>query len=135
LNKAIGIIPNNAKVAEAAYAAASWGLFQIMGYHYAALGYESVTEFVGDMQLGERQQLEAFGRFLQANGLVSYLRNRQWAEFARRYNGADYAVNQYDVKLRDAYHKYTSLQSDSTPKVARELIKKGAKGILVTELQ
>src|SRR5690606_11182774 len=100
LNKAINVIPNNSKVADAAYASASWGLFQLMGYHYEALGYGSVTGFVGDMQLGERQQLEAFGKFLQVNNLVNYLRNRQWAEFARRYNGADYAANQYDIKLK-----------------------------------
>jgi len=136
LNKAINVVPNNSKVADAAYASASWGLFQIMGYHYEALGYGSVTGFVGDMQLGERQQLEAFGKFLQANNLISYLRNRQWAEFAKRYNGSDYAANQYDIKLKEAYQKYAAMQPDGgAPKVTRELIKKGNTGTLVQELQ
>lgn len=137
LNKAINLIPNNPQVAEVAYASASWGLFQIMGYHYAALGYGSVIEFVGDMQLNEGKQLEAFGKFMEKNGLVDYLRHRQWAEFAKRYNGADYAKNQYDVKLKDAYQKYVAAEQASRPrlKTPRALLKKGHTGELVSELQ
>ncbi len=137
LNKAINLIANNSKVAAAAYASASWGLFQVMGYHYEALGYGSVVEFVGDMQLNEGKQLEVFGKFLKKNGLVGYLRNRQWAEFAKRYNGADYAKNQYDIKLKDAYQKYAAAEqaSQSGLKTPRELIKKGHTGELVRELQ
>ncbi|MFN0276478.1 MAG: N-acetylmuramidase domain-containing protein, partial [Chitinophagales bacterium] len=47
LNKAIGIL-NNSAGTEAAYASASWGLFQIMGFHYKSLGYAEIVEFVGD---------------------------------------------------------------------------------------
>lgn len=136
LNKAINLLPNNSKVAAAAYASASWGLFQIMGYHYEALGYGSVVEFVGDMQLSEGKQLEAFGKFLIKNNLVGYLRDKQWAEFARRYNGPEYAANQYDRKLKEAYARYAGTERDGVAANApRELIKKGSTGELVRELQ
>lgn len=137
LEKAINLIANNSNTAAAAYASASWGLFQIMGYHYASLGYGSVVEFVGDMQLSEGRQLEAFGRFLESNGLVGYLRNKQWAEFAKRYNGAGYAENQYDVKLKEAYQTYAAaaLSGPSGSATPRALIRKGHTGALVTELQ
>lgn len=137
LNKAINLINNDSNVAAAAYASASWGLFQIMGYHYEMLGYDSVVEFVGDMQLSEGRQLEAFGNFLEKNGLVGYLRNKQWAEFAKRYNGPGYAANRYDSKLKDAYQKYAAAEQATQPglKTPREVIKKGQSGALVNELQ
>lgn len=137
LEKAINLIANNSKTAAAAYASASWGLFQLMGYHYASLGYGSVVEFVGDMQLSEGKQLEAFGRFLESNGLVGYLRDKQWAEFAKRYNGAGYAENQYDSKLKEAYQKHAAAASSNQPTTTtpRASIKKGHSGALVSELQ
>lgn len=77
-----------------------------MGFNYHSLGYYDVLEFVCDMKKNEQRQLAAFGKFLEANNLLSYLRNHQWAEFARRYNGPGYAKNQYDVKLKKAYNKF-----------------------------
>ena len=136
LNKAINLIPNNPQVAEAAYASASWGLFQIMGYHYEAMGYDGVVDFVGDMQLSEGKQLEAFGKFLTKNNLVGHLRDKQWAEFARRYNGPGYAANQYDRKLKEAYLRHLAAEHAETGSGAvRKLIKKGDTGELVRELQ
>ncbi|WP_262248786.1 N-acetylmuramidase domain-containing protein [Parapedobacter soli] len=135
LTRAINLIPNNSKVAEAAYASASWGLFQIMGYHYKALGYDSVIEFVGDMQLNEGKQLQAFGKFLKSNQLIDYLKNKQWAEFARHYNGPGYATNHYDRKLKEAYQRHVAVENQLAPKTTRTLIKKGSTGVLVGELQ
>lgn len=34
------------------------------------------------------------------------LRNKDWATFARCYNGSGYAVNKYDEKLKAAYEKF-----------------------------
>ena len=34
------------------------------------------------------------------------LRNLDWKEFARHYNGSGYAQNQYDKRLEKAYAKY-----------------------------
>lgn len=87
---------------------ASWGLFQIMGYHATALGYPSVQAFAEAMQRSEAEQLDAFVRFIEADpALHKALKGRKWAEFARRYNGPAYARNLYDVKLERAYARHT----------------------------
>lgn len=93
----------------AALESCSWGLFQIMGYHWKALGYDSVDQFVACMEASEGEQLEAFVRFvaLEDNkALLAALKARKWSAFARGYNGAAYAENLYDVKLARAYAKY-----------------------------
>jgi N-acetylmuramidase/Putative peptidoglycan binding domain len=93
--------------AEAAHESASWGAFQIMGYHWQSLGYSSVDDFVSCMRRGEADHLDAFVRFIAADtGLLSALKGRKWAAFAKGYNGPNYARNLYDVKLAKAYEKY-----------------------------
>ncbi|KWH43930.1 N-acetylmuramidase domain-containing protein [Burkholderia stagnalis] len=97
--------------AGAAWESASWGAFQVMGYHWQRLGYASVDEFVARMESGEAEHLDAFVRFVAAdNALLAALRARNWAAFARGYNGPDYAANLYDVKLARAYDRYASQQ-------------------------
>jgi len=105
LHKAMQIA-NTDSFRQAALSSASWGSFQIMGFHAKSLGYADVDDFVDKMHLHEREHLDAFGRFLQVNGLVPYLVSRQWAKFAERYNGAGYKLNKYDTKLEKAYLKY-----------------------------
>lgn len=73
---------------------ASWGLFQIMGFHWQHLGYRSVQHYVERMHRSERDHLEAFVRFIRRDSmLLSSLRNQEWARFARRYNGPSYEKN------------------------------------------
>jgi hypothetical protein len=85
---------------EAALKSASWGRFQIMGFNHRAAGFETVEDFVNAMGEGEGEHLRAFGNFLEANPrMVEALCGKQWAEFARRYNGPGYAQNQYDAKM------------------------------------
>lgn len=86
---------------------ASWGAYQIMGYHWKALGFPSVEAFVNAMQTSERKQLEAFVKFIQIDPvLLKAIRDDDWVTFARRYNGANYAKNSYDTKLAAAFKKY-----------------------------
>lgn len=89
----------------------SWGLFQIMGFNYASLGYESIDSFVRAMYRSEYEQLLAFIRFIQVNHLAKYLQARSWAEFAKRYNGPAYARNKYDQKLEYWYNYYSETKS------------------------
>ncbi len=105
LNRAISI-SSAPGVAEAAYASASYGLFQIMGYHFLSLGFETIHHFLDDMKTNERLQLQTFGKFLVVNNLLQLLNSHNWSEFARRYNGPKYRENQYDTKLNNAYAKY-----------------------------
>lgn len=92
---------------EYALMSASWGKFQIMGDNWKSLGYKSLQEFINAMYHSEQKQLDAFIRFVKANKLDDELRNKQWASFARQYNGPNYAINKYDIKLAAAYKKYT----------------------------
>jgi hypothetical protein len=94
--------------AQAALESCSWGLFQIMGYHWQDLGYSSIEHFVEQMQSGEAAQLEAFCHFIEADAtLLKALKNQQWAAFAKRYNGAAYERNLYDVKLARAFTRHS----------------------------
>lgn len=91
----------------AALESASWGLFQIMGFHWRALGYASAESFALAMAKGEAAQLSALVTFIKVNGLSDELRlvstNPETCRaFARGYNGAGYAQNGYHLKLARA---------------------------------
>lgn len=91
---------------EAADASASWGMFQIMGFNHAACGEKHISDFVEMMCKSELHQLLLSARFIKSGGMLPALQQRNWAEFARRYNGSGYAQNSYDLKLANAYSKY-----------------------------
>ncbi|MBI2306092.1 MAG: DUF3380 domain-containing protein [Rhodocyclales bacterium] len=87
----------------------SWGAFQIMGYHWQALGYASPSDFVAAMHKDEAAQLDAFVRFIEADpALHKALKGRKWADFARIYNGPAYKENLYDQKLARAFERFTT---------------------------
>ncbi|AIO49626.1 N-acetylmuramidase domain-containing protein [Burkholderia cenocepacia] len=101
--------------AGAAWESASWGAFQVMGYHWERLGYAGIDAFVACMEDGEAQHLDAFVRYIAADDtLRRALGARQWAAFARAYNGPDYAANLYDVKLARAFDRYASQAAAAT---------------------
>ena len=87
----------------AALRATSWGMFQIMGFNHEAAGYKTVDEFVQAQGSGEQAQLDSFVAFVKANGLVSAMKKLNYAAFARRYNGPNYAENKYGEKLARAF--------------------------------
>ncbi|MBI5917785.1 MAG: DUF3380 domain-containing protein [Nitrosomonadales bacterium] len=87
--------------------ASSWGLFQIMGYHWQRLGYGSPQAFMTCMMQSEDDQLDAFVRFITADPtLHKALKSRKWADFAKIYNGPAYRENLYDAKLSRAYERH-----------------------------
>jgi hypothetical protein len=90
----------------AALMSASWGKFQIMGFNFPLAGFNSLQEFVNAMYKSERDHLMAFVNYVIQSSLDDELRNKQWATFARKYNGPDYKKNKYDEKLAAAYKKY-----------------------------
>jgi hypothetical protein len=96
----------------AALESASWGLFQIMGYHWNSLGYQSIEQYVTSMRQHEREHLKAFCEFIKyktfrKRPLVDLLKDLDWANFAYAYNGSGYRANAYDDKLEAAYKKLT----------------------------
>lgn len=93
---------------EVAALSTSWGLGQIMGFNHEACGYPTAVAMVVDFAKGETQQLEGMLNFVSANpAMLRALQRRDWAAFARLYNGPKYAVNKYDTKLAAAYKKYS----------------------------
>ena len=92
---------------DAALASTSWGLGQIMGLNYQAAGCETVQEMVQQAVESETNQLRHMVNLMKSNGLVSKLANKDWAGFARYYNGPSYETNQYDKKLETAYNKFS----------------------------
>jgi len=93
---------------EAAMQSASWGAFQIMGFNYALCGFDSVSRFVECHASGADGQLEAFAALVSRPGspLIRPLRRKDWASFARLYNGPGYRQNRYDEKMAAAYARH-----------------------------
>ncbi|MBK7937928.1 MAG: N-acetylmuramidase family protein [Lewinellaceae bacterium] len=90
---------------------ASWGMFQIMGFHYGSLGFSSAEDFYNAMNRSEADQFDIFLRFLEKNNLIAPLKQLNWAAFARAYNGESYATNKYDVRLAQFYNKHLGVES------------------------
>lgn len=87
----------------AALKSASWGAGQVMGENCILVGYGDVEDMVQAMQASEDEQLRAVVGYVRACGLDAALRRRDWAAFARGYNGPAYAKNKYDLLLQGKY--------------------------------
>lgn len=108
LERALGLCAQYRLGVEPALKSASWGIGQVMGFNHVVAGYPSAQKMVGAMVQSEDNQLFAMAGFLGANNLARYLKNQEWAKFARVYNGRSFAQNQYDVKLEQAYARFSS---------------------------
>ncbi|MBJ6611385.1 MAG: N-acetylmuramidase family protein [Candidatus Thiothrix moscowensis] len=100
---------------QAALESASWGAFQIMGFHWKKLGYANVEEFVARMMSCEAEHLEAFSRYIATFGCIRGLRLPagqealtldNFRQFAHCYNGPSYEQNKYHSKMFSAYLRY-----------------------------
>lgn len=86
----------------------SWGAYQIMGFHWKRLGYESIEDYVTKMKANESEHLKAFVKFIETDdALHTALKKRDWPTFATIYNGK--AHQQYDVKMAVAFIRYDTL--------------------------
>jgi hypothetical protein len=90
----------------AALNSASWGLGQIMGFNAQNAGFADVEAMVAAMIDSENAQLDGLAGFIISQDLHLPLRARSWADFARGYNGPQYAMHQYDARLDAAYRKF-----------------------------
>lgn len=91
---------------ECALKATSWGMFQIMGFNHNLCGCKDVFDFVHKMSESHEKQLELMYYFMNNSGCLKELKERDWAGFAKKYNGPGYAQNAYDQKLRNAYENF-----------------------------
>lgn len=108
LEKALSLCAKAKLGVEPALKSASWGMGQVMGFNHESAGFNSAAAMAKAMIKGEDQQLAAMAGFLNANGLTAKLINKDWANFAKIYNGPNYWQNQYDVKLAQQYQRFTS---------------------------
>ena len=123
----------------------SWGVGQVMGANYAALGYGSVDELVREARSGVAGQVAVVARFIRANGLVDALRKRDWHRFARLYNGPAYATHGYHRRMERAYGRWARAEAAPTRDVADRgpdraetvprTLRQGARGSDVAALQ
>ncbi|MHC8353864.1 N-acetylmuramidase domain-containing protein [Pseudomonas sp. LB3P81] len=92
---------------DAALQSTSWGLGQTMGFNFRQTNSADVEAMVKRMVAGENEQLLcAIGELIEG-GSVKPLRAKDWANFARIYNGPNYAINNYDLRLSAAYQKFS----------------------------
>jgi hypothetical protein len=92
---------------EAAFAAASWGKFQVLGTHWRALRYLNSLELAYSTVISEAAHYELLARYIEVNGLKWTLKalspdpddNRA---FAKGYNGPAYERFSYHTKLAAA---------------------------------
>lgn len=88
--------------AQAALESISMGLGQVMGAHWKSLGFKSVEEMWQFAKSGIPGQVEIMARFIEKNNLARHLRSKNWAAFAKAYNGPAYKKNAYDTKMATA---------------------------------
>lgn len=95
----------------AALKSTSWGEFQIMGFNYASAGYSNVESFVEAMYQPGINQLGGLMGFLKDNNLIRHVQgpSKNWAALAKGYNGPAYAKNKYDIKLANAYKRFSQI--------------------------
>lgn len=108
LEKALSLCAKAKLGAEPALQSASWGMGQIMGFNCGVAGYKSCVKMVQAMVRSEDHQLACMARFLKANGLAEKLVRKDWAGFARMYNGPSYWQNRYDIKLAEQFQRFAS---------------------------
>jgi hypothetical protein len=91
---------------EAAMRATSWGLGQIMGFNHKRAGYNTVADMVDAFRMGEYYQVRGMLKFIAFDRVMfGALKNRNWATFAKLYNGPNFKKLGYDVKMAETYNR------------------------------
>jgi hypothetical protein len=108
LERALALCAQAKLGVEPALRSASWGMGQVMGFNHQAAGFKSAAAMVQAMVKSEDAQLAAMAGFLKANGLAALLQKKDWASFAKGYNGPNYWQNHYDVKLAEQFQRFAS---------------------------
>lgn len=122
--------------AEAAYAACSWGVGQVLGENARWLDFESAEALAAQCFTGVRGQVDVMLRFIRRRGLVHALAETDWTAFALGYNGPLHAQHDYAGRMARAYARHiargpgTRLEAESQP-----ILRTGLSGPAVRSLQ
>lgn len=109
----------------AAMESCSYSGFQILGYHWKSLGYESVQDFVSKMDAGVENHIDAFVRFIELNDLGKHLINKDFESFAAKYNGPKYYVKGYHIELSRIYQRIIARDLPKHPSPMKAIMKSG----------
>ena len=91
-----------------AWQSSSWGMFQVMGFNHAAVGWSNINDFVRDMFTSEEHHLNAFTGYCTTNHLIRHIQRQDWTAFARGYNGPHFARHDYHIKIGAAYNRISA---------------------------
>jgi hypothetical protein len=99
---------------ESAMKSTSIGLGQVMGFHFERLGYTTVGEMWDDAKKGEERQIHQMAEFINTDQrLTKALREKDWHQVARLYNGAGYQEvakkynrTPYNISMAEAYVRH-----------------------------
>lgn len=100
----------------AAMQSTSIGVGQIMGFHYARLGFKTVDEMWDAFKIGEYQQVKGIVKFINTDPkLLKAIKEKNWHLVATYYNGggykelaAKYGREPYNISMEKAYKKYAA---------------------------
>lgn len=126
--------------AKAAIESISWGIGQVMGAHWAWLGYPSAEALFEEAVSGFDGQLRLMLRFVEKSGITPHLKARRWRDVARIYNGPAYARYKYHIKLAAAEKRWSARLARHTPASTEPMransdLALGARGAAVRQLQ
>lgn len=105
--------------ANAALESISMGIGQVMGAHWKTLGYRSVQAMWEDAQTVEGQ-VRVMVAYIKQFNLDDELNARNWAGFAKGYNGPNYRKYNYDKQMAEAYKRLVAGHSTTDAKAARK---------------
>lgn len=117
---------------EAAHAACSWGVGQVLGENARWLGYESAEALADEACSGVAGQVRLMLRFLDRRGLRRALEEHDWVRFAEGYNGPQQARHNYAGRIAAAYARWRSRPVAPPP---APLLAFGTRGRDVVRLQ
>jgi hypothetical protein len=119
---------------EAACAACSWGVGQVLGENARWLGYASAEALAEEAISGVAGQLRLMLRFIDRRGLAPALAARDWTAFAAGYNGPGHARHDYAGRLARAFAEWAARAPAAAGAAARPL-GLGDRGPAVAALQ
>lgn len=117
---------------DAAYAACSWGVGQVLGENARWLDYESAEALAHEAMSGVAGQVRLMMRFIERRGLRAALAACDWTAFAHGYNGPLHYRHDYAGRMARAYAAWAG-RDPAQP--GRPVLSIGARGDAVVELQ
>lgn len=103
----------------AALQSASWGSFQVLGENYAMLDYASPQHMAQSMARSEKAHLDAFVSYVRGTPkCLQAIQRKDWATFARWYNGPDYKTFHYDKSIAEAYARQSAAEVQPAAKAS-----------------